>query len=56
MRSSVMIETQGKRFVIDTSPDFRQQMLKEKVNRLDAAVYTHEHRDHIAGLDDVLCA
>ncbi|MFH1003892.1 MAG: MBL fold metallo-hydrolase [Bacteroidota bacterium] len=53
LRSSVMIEIQGKRFVIDTGPDFRQQMLREKVNRIDAVIYTHEHRDHIAGLDDV---
>lgn len=53
LRSSVMIETQGKRFVIDTGPDFRQQMLREKIDWIDAVVYTHDHRDHVAGLDDI---
>lgn len=53
LRSSVLIEVDGKRFVIDTGPDFRQQMIREKVNRLDAVIYTHEHRDHVAGLDDL---
>ena len=53
LRSSVMIETAGKRFVIDTGPDFRQQMLREKINRIDAVIYTHDHRDHVAGLDDI---
>jgi phosphoribosyl 1,2-cyclic phosphate phosphodiesterase len=41
------------RFVIDTGPDFRLQMLREKVNAIDAVIYTHDHRDHVAGLDDV---
>ena len=53
LRTSVMIEVEGKRFVIDTGPDFRQQMLRERVDRIDAVIYTHEHRDHVAGLDDV---
>lgn len=53
LRSSVMIETEGKRFVIDTGPDFRHQMLREKVDWIDAVVYTHDHRDHVAGLDDI---
>jgi phosphoribosyl 1,2-cyclic phosphate phosphodiesterase len=53
LRSSVMIETNGKVFVIDSGPDFRYQMLREKVNQLDAILITHEHKDHIAGLDDV---
>jgi phosphoribosyl 1,2-cyclic phosphate phosphodiesterase len=53
LRSSIMIENEGKRIVIDTGPDFRQQMLREDVRSLDAVVFTHEHKDHIAGLDDV---
>ncbi len=53
LRTSVMIEDEGSNFVIDTGPDFRQQMLREKVNKLDAVVFTHEHKDHIAGLDEV---
>lgn len=48
-----MIEDDNTRVVIDSGPDFRQQMLQHKVNRLDAIVFTHEHKDHIAGLDDV---
>src|ERR1700739_271816 len=53
LRSSVMIENEGQVFVIDTGPDFREQMLREKVKTIDAVVYTHEHRDHVAGLDDI---
>jgi phosphoribosyl 1,2-cyclic phosphate phosphodiesterase len=53
LRSSVMIEDEGKVIVIDSGPDFRSQMLREKVHRLDAIVFTHEHKDHIAGLDDI---
>jgi phosphoribosyl 1,2-cyclic phosphate phosphodiesterase len=53
LRSSVMIESKGKVIVIDTGPDFRQQMLLHGVKRLDAVVFTHEHKDHVAGLDDV---
>lgn len=52
LRSSVLLEGSS-RVVIDTSADFRQQMLRQKVRRLDAAVYTHAHVDHILGLDDV---
>ena len=53
LRSSVLIETQGKNIVIDIGPDFRQQMLANDVLRLDAILVTHEHNDHIAGLDDI---
>ncbi|MBY0432890.1 MAG: MBL fold metallo-hydrolase, partial [Cyclobacteriaceae bacterium] len=52
LRSSVWIEEAGKSFVIDTGPDFRQQMLREGVSHLDAIVFTHGHKDHTAGLDD----
>jgi phosphoribosyl 1,2-cyclic phosphate phosphodiesterase len=53
LRTSVMIESAGSIFVVDCGPDFRIQMLREKVMNLDAILLTHEHRDHIAGLDDV---
>lgn len=52
-RTSVMIEVNQWTFVIDCGPDFRIQMLRENVTNLDAVIFTHEHRDHIAGLDDV---
>jgi phosphoribosyl 1,2-cyclic phosphate phosphodiesterase len=48
-----MIETQGKVLVIDSGPDFRQQMLRENVTQLDGILFTHEHKDHVGGLDDV---
>ncbi len=53
LRTSVHIEVSGKSFVIDTGPDFRQQMLREDIRQLDALVFTHGHKDHTAGLDDV---
>jgi phosphoribosyl 1,2-cyclic phosphate phosphodiesterase len=53
LRSSIMVEGKGKVIVIDSGPDFRQQMLREKVQHLDAIVFTHEHKDHIAGMDDI---
>lgn len=53
LRSSIMIENAGKVIVIDTGPDFRYQMLRENVKRLDAVVFTHAHKDHTAGLDDI---
>ena len=53
LRTSVLIETEGKTLVIDTGPDFRYQMLRSKAKTLDAVLYTHEHKDHIAGLDDI---
>lgn len=53
LRCSVLIETQGKIICIDSGPDFRQQMLRENIQNLDAILYTHEHKDHIAGTDDI---
>ncbi|TFH37095.1 MAG: MBL fold metallo-hydrolase, partial [Bacteroidia bacterium] len=52
-RSSLLIQTGRFDFVIDAGPDFRQQMLRENVQNLDAILLTHEHKDHIAGIDDV---
>lgn len=53
LRSSIHLLVNGQSIVVDTGPDFRQQMLRENVNRLDAVLFTHAHRDHTAGLDDV---
>lgn len=53
LRSSVMIESGGKVIVVDAGPDFRQQLLRENVKRLDAILITHHHKDHIGGIDDV---
>lgn len=52
-RTSIVVESRNTRFVIDTGPDFRQQCLREKIGKIDAVVFTHEHKDHIAGMDDV---
>lgn len=53
LRCAILIETPEANIVIDTGPDFRYQMLRAKVDRLDAVVFTHSHKDHVAGLDDV---
>ena len=53
LRTSGLIETEYGSYVIDTGPDFRQQMLRERVKSVDAILFTHEHKDHVAGLDDV---
>lgn len=53
LRTSIHIFIDGKSFVIDTGPDFRQQMLREKIDHLDAVIFTHEHKDHTAGMDDI---
>ena len=52
-RSSIHIEAEGVSLVVDTGPDFRMQMLRAGVQRLDAILFTHEHKDHTAGLDDI---
>lgn len=53
LRTSAMVEVGGLRLVIDCGPDFRYQMIREKVDDISAILFTHGHRDHIAGLDDV---
>ncbi|SOD11431.1 MBL fold metallo-hydrolase [Pedobacter xixiisoli] len=53
LRVSVWIQTDDKSMVIDSGPDFRYQMLRAGVDDLDAILYTHEHKDHVAGLDDI---
>ena len=53
LRTSVHIEVDNCSLVIDTGPDFRQQMLREHIAKLDAVIFTHAHKDHTAGLDDV---
>ena len=53
LRTSLLLETEEVTLLFDAGPDFRQQMLREKVTKLDAIILTHEHKDHIAGMDDV---
>jgi phosphoribosyl 1,2-cyclic phosphate phosphodiesterase len=53
LRVSVQIEIKNKTLVIDSGPDFRQQMLRKGTKKLDALLFTHEHKDHIAGMDDI---
>jgi len=53
LRTSVHINTEDTSIIIDTGPDFRQQVLRERIEKLDAVLYTHAHKDHTAGMDDI---
>lgn len=53
LRTSITVQTQKTAFVIDTTPDFRQQLLENPLPKLDAVIYTHAHADHIYGIDDL---
>lgn len=53
LRSSILVQSEKTTIVVDTTPDFRTQMLREKVQKLDAVIFTHPHKDHVAGLDDI---
>ncbi|MEA2342883.1 MAG: phosphoribosyl 1,2-cyclic phosphate phosphodiesterase, partial [Thermoanaerobaculia bacterium] len=53
LRQSVKIESGGKHFIIDTTPDLRLQLLRDPIPRLDFILFTHSHSDHLMGLDDI---
>jgi phosphoribosyl 1,2-cyclic phosphate phosphodiesterase len=53
LRASILVESSGARILVDTSPDMREQLLAAGVSALDAILYTHEHADHVHGIDDV---
>lgn len=53
LRASILVETEGKRILIDCGPDFRWQVITNKIYHLDAVLVTHEHYDHVGGLDDL---
>ena len=53
LRSSIMLEWDSYRYIIDCGPDFRQQLLRENVASINGILFTHEHADHTAGLDDI---
>ena len=52
LRTSILLQINNKNFVFDAGPDFRQQMLREKVDTLEAIIFTHPHRDHTAAITD----
>src|SRR5436309_16074585 len=52
-RPSVLVEYDNKTVLIDTTPDFREQSIREQIRQLDAVLYTHAHADHILGIDDL---
>src|SRR5258708_28329052 len=52
-RPSIMLEYAGHCVLVDTTPDFREQALRERITKVDAILYTHAHADHVLGLDDI---
>lgn len=53
LRSSILVQSAKTTIIVDTGPDFRYQMLREDIRHLDAVLFTHPHKDHLAGLDDI---
>jgi len=53
LRVSIHLQIENKSIIVDSGPDFRQQVLRERIKRLDALLYTHEHKDHTSGMDDI---
>ena len=53
LRTSIHLEVSGQSLIIDSGPDFRQQVLTHRITRLDGLIFTHQHKDHVAGMDEV---